>query len=776
MKKALKYITATACLTLLLGGMTACGESRAPNLPQLSSPTDLYLSINLNYDQTEYLFTWDMVKEADSYTISVDGNVVAEDIEVYIEEYDLTSYLTAGNQHEISITALSEYDEYTNSTPAVLSCTAEIPTKNLEYVYHNKTGGYEVFRGKAPFNLQYLVIPDFYNEMPVTNVGNFSFGGIPEDGFVYDQPYLKRIRFPKDLVSIGDGAFGYCINLENIDLPKSITKIGTSAFAYCNKATMDENVFCETLNYIGVSAFRNCPAITEIIIPERVNYIGNYAFANCKNLSKITVLSTDFEYMGNAFYNTPWLNAQPNGYICFGNVLYTYKGDLPENTVLTEFPKGITQLAGYAFAEQKNLIGVTIPEGWETTTGNYAFSNCKSLKSVSFPDSFKRIEDGMFRNCKSLTEIVFPQQLAFIGKNAFSSCSSLKNILLPETVTEIGSAAFWGCTQLSTINFPAQLHTISESMLEACINLTNITIPETVKRIEALAFFETGITSVFIPKSVQEIGQAAFSVGSLQEISVSTENKNYCSIDGNLYTKNGKILLQYASGKTDESFTIPNEVTDIGNYAFFLAVNLKNVVFSENLKRIGECAFYESALTKAVLPDGVLYIEISSFSDCINLTEVVIPDSVTSIGEGAFYGCSSLTKIVIPDEITTITIDSFKQCSSLTSVVIGDGVTLIKSGAFSGCTSLTSVIIGNSVTRINSSVFFRCDSLAIVYYHGSLENWNKITVKELNTALTNATVYFYSESEPPLNSDGTAYNGNYWHYAEDGITPVVWEL
>ena len=67
MKKTSKYIVATLFLTTLLGGLWACGKSRTPNSPtQLSAPENLYLSINLNDDQTEYLFTWDMVKQADT--------------------------------------------------------------------------------------------------------------------------------------------------------------------------------------------------------------------------------------------------------------------------------------------------------------------------------------------------------------------------------------------------------------------------------------------------------------------------------------------------------------------------------------------------------------------------------------------------------------------------------------------------------------------------------------------------------------------------------------
>ncbi len=109
------------------------------------------------------------------------------------------------------------------------------------------------------------------------------------------------------------------------------------------------------------------------------------------------------------------------------------------------------------------------------------------------------------------------------------------------------------------------------------------------------------------------------------------------------------------------------------------------------------------------------------------------------------------------------------------SVTIPDSVTSIGERAFFGCSSLASVTIGNGVTSISSYAFYYCDSLKLVYYKGTAEKWEKIDINSnKNPPLINATRYYYSETEPALNSDGTAYDGNYWHYDTDGVTPVVW--
>jgi hypothetical protein len=150
---------------------------------------------------------------------------------------------------------------------------------------------------------------------------------------------------------------------------------------------------------------------------------------------------------------------------------------------------------------------------------------------------------------------------------------------------------------------------------------------------------------VTIGNSVTSIGSYAFrGCEGLTSVNVSENNSAYKSIDGNLYSKDGKTLIQYAISKTDTSFTIPDGVTSIGNFAF---------------------------------------------EDCTSLTSVTIPDSVTSIGNFAFYYCTSLTSVTIGNGVTSIGSHAFSDCSSLTSVTIGNGVTSIGNNAFFDCSSLS---------------------------------------------------------------------------------------
>jgi hypothetical protein len=241
----------------------------------------------------------------------------------------------------------------------------------------------------------------------------------------------------------------------------------------------------------------------------------------------------------------------------------------------------------------------------------------------------------------------------------------------------------------------------------------DIVIPRTyndlpVTSIGDAAFFVcTSLSSVVIPDSVTTIGDAAFyGCDSLTSIDVDDNNQNYKSVDGNLYSKDGKTLIQYAIGKQDSSFVIPDSVTTIGDYAFFVCTSLSSVVIPDSVTTIGE----------------------SAFNHCTSLTSVVIGDSVTSIGYGAFHDCYSLTSIVIGDSVTTIGDLAFYLCTSLTSIVIPDSVTTIGDLAFYLCTSLTSVVIGDSVTTIGNSAFSNCSSLASVKFEGTVEQWNAISL------------------------------------------------
>ena len=198
---------------------------------------------------------------------------------------------------------------------------------------------------------------------------------------------------------------------------------------------------------------------------------------------------------------------------------------------------------------------------------------------------------------------------------------------------------------------------------------TEVVIPDYVTRIEARAFDNhDALKNIIIPDSVSFIDEEAFFVClNLVSIVVDKNNKEYKSIEGNLYTKDGKVLIKYVAGKKEKSFIIPNSVTSIGKAAFAGGRSLVDIVIPNNVADIADEAFIGcSSLASISIPDGVTSIGEKVFFNCHGLRAVIMPNSIKSIGSYAFFDCNSLRNIIIPDSVTSIAMQAFKGCNNLT--------------------------------------------------------------------------------------------------------------
>ena len=133
---------------------------------------------------------------------------------------------------------------------------------------------------------------------------------------------------------------------------------------------------------------------------------------------------------------------------------------------------------------------------------------------------------------------------------------------------------------------------------------------------------------------------------SVEELIVDAENPNYVSIDGNVFNKDATEFVQYATGKQEKEYIVPDTVTTIRGWAFAYSDNLTDVKLSDNITTIGERAFsYCNNLTDVTLSNGMTRIDESVFCICSNLTSVTIPKSIKSIGFQAFNGCRNLKTV-----------------------------------------------------------------------------------------------------------------------------------
>lgn len=239
------------------------------------------------------------------------------------------------------------------------------------------------------------------------------------DGFIYlnDTVLLayigtdENVEIREGTVVIAPRAFGYdtADSVKSVKCPSTLKRIS------------DYNSDYKTYN-LSYSAFR--PNLEKIELNEGLEYIGNFAFRDCEKLTEITIPQSVVHIGIRAFDNTGWYNNQPDGPVYIDDVLYAYKGTLPENTTYT-VREGTTGIAHCAFMGQTNLVGINIPNS-VTWIGQAAFCDC-SLTSIDLPDNLTSIGYCAFLNC-AIQEIIIPKgvkTLPFVG-GIYGSSTKLK--------------------------------------------------------------------------------------------------------------------------------------------------------------------------------------------------------------------------------------------------------------------------------------------------------------------------------------------------------------
>ena len=278
------------------------------------------------------------------------------------------------------------------------------------------------------------------------------------------------------------------------------------------------------------------------------------------------------------------------------------------------------------------------------------------------PKSVTSIGDWAFSNCRALTSITIPESVTHIGDFAFSCCSSLKSIEIPDGVDNVATLGLHDCAK------PADADgyvIIGHILVRYVGNASHAVIPDGVTGIDSHAFAECStLMSVAIPESVRGIGIDAFSnCSSLTRI------------------------------------TIPESVTSIECEAFSGCSSLTSITIPKGVTNIGERAFFDCrSLASITLPQGVMSINYGTFSGCSSLTSITLPQGVMSINYGAFSGCSSLASITLPESVTSVD-RAFYDCTSLAYLVIPAGVKKVSNGAFHGCSDSLRVIADIDVIK-----------------------------------------------------------------------------
>jgi CHAT domain-containing protein len=531
---------------------------------------------------------------------------------------------------------------------------------------------------------------------------------------------LKNVTIKNGVEEIKWNAFKNCVNLKQITIPGSVKKIGSTAFEGCDN--LESVTIKNGVEVIGFEAFKKCYNLKQITIPGSVKTIDFNAFEGCNTLESVTI-KNGVEIIGwNAFKNCVNLKqiTIPGSVKEIDNNTFENCSSLESVTI----ENGVEEIGWNAFKNCVNLKSITIPGSVKTIDSN-TFENCSSLESVTIENGMEEIEYDAFKNCINLKQITISGNVKIIYSSSFEGCDKLESVIIENEVEKISSSAFKNCVNLKSITISGSVKKIPDSAFEDWNNLESVTIENGVEEIEERAFLNCNIDTIYLPKSIKELGVHIFDEKTI--VIIDPSNPFLRVIDGVVY--NAEIAKILETQKNNAS-----------------------IVISGNVKKIPDSAFEGwNNLESVIIENGVEEIKWNAFKNCVNLKSITIPGSVKKIPANAFEGCKKLESVTIENGVEEIEWNMFDDCINLKSITIPGSVKKIPVNAFNGWKSLESVTIKNGVEEIKERAFLNCN-IDTIYLPKS--------IKELGVhVFDEKTIVIIDPSNPFLRIiDGVVYN------------------
>ena len=688
----------------------------------------------------------------------------AHDIEVQNGDEKTIYYNFTNNGTELEVTFQGNYyTTYSNEYTGNMVIPQEVTYMNNTY----KVTSIGISAFYSCYGLTSVTIPN-----SVTTIGEHAFYGCSG---------LTSVTIPNSVTTISEDAFSDCSSLTSVTIPNSVTRISGGVFMRCTRLT--SITIPNSVTTSGEHAFYNCYSLTSITIPNSVTSIGNNAFYSCWNLTSITIPNSVTSIGENAFSGCTGLKK-----VIVSDIATWCSIDFGNNEA------NPLNYARYLYSDENAEIKDLVIPTSVTSIGNYAFSCCFGLNSVTIGNSVTSIGEDAFCYCTSLTSITIGNSVTSIGNNAFNGCSGLKKVIVPDLgawcsirfgsnplfyanhlyidenteimdlivpngVTSIGDKAFYGCSSLTSVTIPNSVTSIGDYAFYCCFGLTSVTIGNSVKRIGDESFmYCTGLTSVTIGNSVTSIGNDAFMGCQINSVVIPRsvvslgENAFDCISLKELIFEDGEDTLQfsprYGTRYSEPKWfdNCPLDTVYIGRDIDYSFVTTDSHQTQDHFSPFRD----NDSLRTVSFGKKVKVVPKYMFQNCTQLNHVELSNSITDVGWMAFYDCKNLKTLIIEDSENSLCLED-KNCFSncpLTEIYLGRNITYQNVSPFFAVESIKKLTLGSKVTRLNDRIFAGCPNLTEVYSYSETvptSGESVFTESYLQNAILNVPYSLYDE-------------------------------
>ena len=344
-------------------------------------------------------------------------------------------------------------------------------------------------------------------------------------------------------------------------------------------------------------------------------------------------------------------------------------------------------LTGTALAADEEIAGADFNDGkmhWSISSDHVL-----TISGTGEMPSYLGSENPPWYSYRDQIErIVVEDGISVLGDYSFSGCSSVTSVSLPNSLNELGAGCFFLCLKLETINLPSSIHTFKESAFYYCSSLTTITIPEGVTELTASNLFDqcNSLTSITLPSTLKKLGGDYFSntFYHISNIYFNGTLKQWLNISFGSSLPMTSACNLYINGEKLVNLTLPEGIVNIPNRAFQY-VQLDSVSIPDSVVNIGDTAFYGSSLLSVRMSDSITNIGAGAFSNCSNLKNVYYVGDSSKwdnivLKSGNDNLISANRKFVSSfNDVHTISIDSVEHGTltlSDASCIAGDRITI----------------------------------------------------------------------------------------------------